>query len=78
MRPVWKRYQEEGAAGPKPRSAGGRSDRAYAESLRRKVVRRVREEYGEAVGGRFGQTLAAVVRHKVCKGVKKERAAKNY
>jgi len=52
--------------------------RAHAESLRRKAVRRVREEYGGAVGGRFGQTLAAVVRHKVCKGVKKERAAKNY
>jgi hypothetical protein len=29
------------------------------------------------VGGPFEPTLAAVVRHKVCKGAKKERAAKN-
>ena len=42
--------QEEGAAGPKARRAGGR----------------------------FGPTLATVVGHKVCEGVKKKRAAKNY
>ena len=31
-----------------------------------------------APGGRFGPTLATVVAHKVCEGVKKNRAAENY
>jgi hypothetical protein len=75
---LWKQwYQEEGAAGLKHRSAGRRSNRAYAERFRRKVLGRVREKYGGPVGERFGPTLAAVVWHKVCKGVKKERAAEN-
>jgi transposase len=56
---LWKRYREEGAAGMKHRSAGRRSNRAYAESLRQKVLRRVREKYGGEVGERFGPTLAA-------------------
>jgi len=56
---LWKRYREEGAAGMKHRSAGRRSNRAYSESLRRKVLRRVREKYGGEVGERFGPTLAA-------------------
>ncbi len=56
---LWKRYREEGAAGLKHRSAGRRSNRAYAESLRRKVLGRVREKYGGPVGERFGPTLAA-------------------
>ena len=56
---LWKRYREEGAAGMKHRSAGRRSNRAYPESLRRKVLRRVREKYGGEVGERFGPTLAA-------------------
>src|SRR5215831_9225145 len=47
---VWKRYQEEGATGLKHRSAGRRSNRAYAESFRRKILRRVREKYGGPVG----------------------------
>ena len=56
---LWKRYGEEGAAGMKHRSAGRRSNRAYPESLRQKVLRRVREKYGGEVGERFGPTLAA-------------------
>jgi transposase len=56
---LWKRYGEEGAAGLKHRSAGRRSNRAYAESFRRKVLGRVREKYGGPVGERFGPTLAA-------------------
>ena len=61
-------------AGLKHRSAGRRSNRAYADRFRRKILERVREKYGGPVGERFGPTLAAVVRHKACKGLKKERA----
>jgi transposase len=56
---LWKRYREEGAGGLKHRSAGRRSNRAYAESWRREVLGRVREQYGGPVGERFGPTLAA-------------------
>jgi transposase len=56
---LWKRYREEGAVGLKHRSAGRRSNRAYAEKFRRQVLGRVREKYGGAVGERFGPTLAA-------------------
>jgi transposase len=56
---LWKRYREEGAAGLKHRSAGRRSNRAYAESLRCKVLRLVRDKYGGEPGERFGPTLAA-------------------
>lgn len=56
---LWKRYGEEGAAGLKHRSAGRRSNRAYAESRRRKVLRLVRKKYGGEPGERFGPTLAA-------------------
>ena len=56
---VWKRYGEEGAAGLKHRSAGRRSNHAYAEAFRRKVLGRVRRKYSGAVGERFGPTLAA-------------------
>ena len=56
---LWKRYREEGAAGLKHRSAGRRSNRAYAEKFRRQVLGLVREKYGGAVGERFGPTLAA-------------------
>ena len=55
----WKRYREEGAAGLKHRSAGRRSNRAYGEKFRRKVLGLVREKYGGPVGERFGPTLAA-------------------
>ena len=56
---LWKRYREEGAAGLKHRSAGRRSNRAYGEKFRRKVLGLVREKYGGPVGERFGPTLAA-------------------
>jgi transposase len=56
---LWKRYREEGAAGLKHRSAGRRSNRAYGEKLREKVLGRVREKYSGRVGERFGPTLAA-------------------
>lgn len=56
---LWKRYGEEGAAGLKHRSAGRRSNRAYAEKFRGKVLGLVREKYGGPVGERFGPTLAA-------------------
>jgi len=56
---LWKRYGEEGAAGLKHRSAGRRSNRAYGEGFRRKVLGRVRGKYGGPVGERFGPTLAA-------------------
>lgn len=56
---LWKRYREEGAAGLKHRSAGRRSNRAYAEKFRGEVLELVREKYGGPVGERFGPTLAA-------------------
>jgi len=56
---LWKQYREEGAAGLKHRSAGQCSNRASAESFRRKVLGLVREKYGGAVGERFGPTLTA-------------------
>lgn len=56
---LWKRYRQEGARGLKHRSAGRRSNRAYAEKFRRKVLGLVREKYGGPVGERFGPTLAA-------------------
>ena len=56
---LWKRYQQEGAAGLKHRSAGRRSNRAYDEGFRHKVLRLMREKYGGAVGERFGPTLAS-------------------
>jgi hypothetical protein len=56
---LWKRYVAEGAAGLKHRSAGRRSNRAYREAFREKVLGLVGENYGGAVGERFGPTLAA-------------------
>jgi len=56
---LWKRYQQEGPAGLKHRSAGRRSNRAYEEGFRHTVLRLVREKYGGAVGERFGPTLAS-------------------
>ena len=56
---VWKRYREEGAAGLKHRRAGRRSNRAYGERFRRKVLGLVRKKYRGGVGERFGPTLAA-------------------
>ena len=56
---LWKRYRTEGAAGLKHRSAGRRSNRAYGERFRQRVLGLVREKYGGAVGERFGPRLAA-------------------
>ena len=56
---LWKKYQEEGAAGLKHGSAGRPSNRAYEKKFRRKVLWLVREKYSGAVGERFGPTLAA-------------------
>ncbi len=56
---LWKRYQEEGARGLKHRSAGRASPRAKPARFRRRVMKLVREKYGEGEGERFGPTLAA-------------------
>ena len=56
---LWKRYRENGAAGLRHGSAGRPSHRARDERFRQRVLRRVREKYGGAVGERFGPTLAA-------------------
>src|ERR1700692_3692122 len=56
---LWKRYREEGAAGRKHRGAGGVSARAKPAKFRRRVLKLVREKYGEGEGERFGPTLAA-------------------
>ncbi len=55
---LWKRYGEEGAAGLKHPGLPGRSNRAYPEKFRRKVLGLVEKKYGGAVGERFGPTLA--------------------
>ena len=51
---LWKRYREEGAVGLKHRSAGRRSNRAYAEGFRGEVLGVVGEKYGGPMGERFG------------------------
>jgi transposase len=56
---LWKRYREQGAKGLKHRSAGRASARAKPARFRRRVMKLVREKYGEGEGERFGPTLAA-------------------
>jgi len=56
---LWKRYREEGAKGLKHRNAGRGSARAKPARFRRRVMKLVREKYGEGEGERFGPTLAA-------------------
>ena len=56
---LWKRYREEGAKGLKHRSAGRASARAKPAKFRRRVMKLVREKYGEGEGEGFGPTLAA-------------------
>ena len=56
---LWKRYREEGAQGLQHRSAGRASPRAKPARFRRRVLKLVREKYGEGEGERFGPTLAA-------------------
>src|SRR6202166_62713 len=56
---LWKRDREEGATGLKHRGAGRVSARAKPAKFRRRVLKLVREKYGEGEGERFGPTLAA-------------------
>jgi transposase len=56
---LWKRYREEGAKGLKHRSAGRVSARAKPARFRRRVMKLVKEKYGEGEGERFGPTLTA-------------------
>src|ERR1035437_3395789 len=56
---LWKRYREQGAGGRKHRSAGRGGARAKPARFRRRVMKLVREKYGEGEGERFGPTLAA-------------------
>src|SRR5260370_37629772 len=56
---LWKGYREEGAQGLKHRSAGRTSARAKPVRFRQRVMKLVREKYGEGEGERFGPTLAA-------------------
>ena len=56
---LWKRYREEGAKGLRHRGAGRASARAKPGRFRRRVMKLVKEKYGEGEGERFGPTLAA-------------------
>jgi hypothetical protein len=56
---LWKRYREGGSPGLKQGSAGRGSARAKPVRFRRRVMKLVREQYGEGEGERFGPTLAA-------------------
>src|SRR5665811_1566500 len=56
---LWKRYREEGAQGLRHRGAGRANPRAKPARFRRRVMKLVREKYGEGEGERFGPTLAA-------------------
>ena len=57
-----KPYGQEGAAGMKHRSGGRRSNRAYAASLRGKILERARVKYSGEVGERFGVVSETPVR----------------
>src|SRR6266699_621727 len=56
---LWKRYRAEGAQGLRHGNAGRVSARAKPAKFRRRVMKLVREKYGEGEGERFGPTLAA-------------------
>ncbi|GAC1690721.1 MAG: ISNCY-like element ISTde1 family transposase [Candidatus Acidiferrum sp.] len=56
---LWKRYREQGAKGLRHRGAGRVSARAKPGRFRWRVMKLVREKYGEGEGERFGPTLAA-------------------
>jgi len=56
---IWRRYQQEGAAGLKHQSAGRGSNRSKPKKFREKVLRTVDKKYSGEVGARFGPTLAS-------------------
>ena len=56
---IWRRYEKEGAAGLKHRSAGRGSNRAKPKKFRAQVMRLLRKKYSGAEGERFGPTLAS-------------------
>ena len=56
---IWRRFQEEGAAGLRHRSVGRESGRSKPKKFRLKVLRLVRKKYSGEIGERFGPTLAA-------------------
>jgi len=56
---LWKKYREEGAGGLRHGNAGRASARAKPAKFRWRVLKLVREKYGEGEGERFGPTLAA-------------------
>src|SRR6266849_4653016 len=56
---IWRRYQQEGAAGLKHQSAGRGSNRSKPKKFREKVLRTVGKKYSGEVGARFGPTLAS-------------------
>jgi transposase len=53
------RFRQKGAAGLRHGNAGRASNRATAASVRKRVLKLVREKYGGAIDERFGPTLAA-------------------
>ena len=56
---IWRRFQEEGAAGLQHRSVGRESGRSKPKKFRLKVLRLVRKKYSGEIGERFEPTLAA-------------------
>ena len=56
---LYRRYRAEGARGLKHRSAGRRSNAAWDEGERSRILTLVREKYGGTIDERFGPTLAA-------------------
>ena len=56
---IWRRYQQEGAAGLKHQSAGRGSNRSKPKKFREKVLWTVDKKYSGEVGARFGPTLAS-------------------
>lgn len=55
---IWRRYQDEGAAGLQHRGVGRESGRSKPKKFRLKVLRLVRKKYSGEVGEGFGPTGA--------------------
>jgi transposase len=56
---LYGRYRAQGARGLQHRSAGRRSNAAWAEAERTRIIALVRDKYSGSVADRFGPTLAA-------------------